>query len=118
LMIVFGATGDRDKTKRPAMGEAAAKYADRIFLTDDETYTEDGDAIRAAVRHGIEKAGGAGKTTEVADRREAIKTAFTEAKTGDTVIITGLGHENYRNMGGQKMPWDDRDVARELLKEL
>jgi UDP-N-acetylmuramoyl-L-alanyl-D-glutamate--2,6-diaminopimelate ligase len=118
LMIVFGATGDRDKTKRPAMGEAAAKYADRIFLTDDETYTEDGDAIRAAVRQGIEKAGGAGKTTEVADRRKAIKTAFTEAKTGDTVIITGLGHENYRNMGGQKMPWDDRDIARELLKEL
>lgn len=118
LMIIFGATGDRDKTKRQAMGEAAAKHADRIFLTDDETYTEDGDTIRAAVMKGIEKAGGNGKTVELADRREAIKAAFTEAKAGDTVILTGLGHENYRNMGGQKMPWDDRQVARELLSNL
>lgn len=115
LMIVFGATGDRDKTKRPAMGEAAAKNADRIFLTDDETYTEDGEAIRAAVKQGIDKAGGAEKTTELADRREAIKAAFTEANAGDTVIITGLGHENYRNMGGKPMPWDDRQIARQLL---
>lgn len=118
LMIIFGATGDRDKTKRPAMGEAAAKFADRIFLTDDETYTEDGDAIRAAVRQGIQQSSGMGKTIEIADRREAIKTAFKEAKVSDTVILTGLGHENYRNMGGQKMPWDDREIVREILQEL
>jgi UDP-N-acetylmuramoyl-L-alanyl-D-glutamate--2,6-diaminopimelate ligase len=117
LMIVFGATGDRDKTKRGPMGEAAAKNADRIFLTDDETYTEDGDAIRAAVREGIEKAGGAGKMKEITDRREAIKAAFKEAKTGDTVILTGLGNENYRNMGGKPMAWDDRQVVRDLLQK-
>lgn len=118
LMIVFGATGDRDKSKRPVMGEAAAKFADRIFLTDDETYTEDPAAIRQAVRQGIEQAGGVSKMTEIDDRREAIKTAFREAKAGDTVLLTGIGHENYRNMDGKKMPWDEREVAREIIKNI
>lgn len=117
VILVFGATGDRDKSKRPQMGEVAAKQADRIFLTDDETYTENPAEIRESVMAGIKKGRGQKKTTEVADRRKAIKAAFTEAKKGDIVLLTGLGHQNYRNMGGKKQPWDERVVAKQLLKD-
>ena len=116
LIIVFGATGDRDKSKRPIMGEVVAKLADRIYLTDDETYTENPAKIRAAVMKGIKKAKGASKTVEVDDRRDAIRQAFTEAKKGDTVLLAGIGHQNARNMGGKDEPWDERDIARKLLK--
>jgi UDP-N-acetylmuramoyl-L-alanyl-D-glutamate--2,6-diaminopimelate ligase len=116
VMIVFGATGDRDKAKRPQMGKVAAKLADLIFLTDDETYTEDPAAIRQAVYKGIEDAGGDKKTTVIPDRREAIKAAFAAAKRGDVVLLTGIGHEDYRNMGGKKIPWNEPEIAKELLK--
>ncbi|HTH71741.1 MAG TPA: UDP-N-acetylmuramoyl-L-alanyl-D-glutamate--2,6-diaminopimelate ligase [Candidatus Pristimantibacillus sp.] len=116
LMLVFGATGDRDRGKRPIMGETASTYADRLFVTDEETYSEDGAAIRAAIIEGIKKAGGQSKVTEIADRREAIAAAFKEAKKGDSVIITGLGHELTRNMGGKAIDWNDSDIARTLLK--
>jgi UDP-N-acetylmuramoyl-L-alanyl-D-glutamate--2,6-diaminopimelate ligase len=116
VIVVFGATGNRDKLKRPIMGEMAAKYADRIFLTDDETYDEDGDKIRQEVMAGIEQGGGIAKTTEIGDRKEAIKTALAEAKKGDAVLLAGIGHQDYRMMAGKKLPWDERDVARRLLK--
>jgi UDP-N-acetylmuramoyl-L-alanyl-D-glutamate--2,6-diaminopimelate ligase len=118
VRIVFGATGDRDKAKRPIMGEVAAKLADFIYLTDDETYTEDGDSIRAAVREGIINANGTEKFVEISDRLEAIKKAFTDAQPGDIVVLTGIGHENYRNQGGKKIPWDEREVARQVLQEI
>jgi UDP-N-acetylmuramoyl-L-alanyl-D-glutamate--2,6-diaminopimelate ligase len=118
VRLVFGATGDRDKLKRPIMGQVAAKLADNIYLTDDETYTEDGDIIRASVKEGIAQAGGLNKCQEIADRYEAIKTAFTEAKTGDVVILAGIGSEDYRNQGGKKIPWDEREIARKILKEI
>lgn len=116
LLLVFGATGDRDKSKRPIMGQIAAQTADRIFLTDDETYTEDPDNIRRAVMDGIESGGGAKKTTEIADRERAILAAFKEAKKGDVVLLAGIGHQDYRAMGGKSVPWDEREVARRLLK--
>lgn len=116
--IVFGATGDRDREKRPLMGEIAAKYADRIYLTNDETYTEDPDAIRFAVQEGIDRAGGSKKTTVIADRKRAIQTAFENAKTSDVVILSGIGHQDSRNMGGKNVPWDERQIARDLLKKL
>lgn len=118
LRVVFGATGDRDKSKRAPMGAVAAQAADRIYLTDDETYTEDPEAIRAAVLEGITQAGGQDKTVVVPDRLEAIRQAFGDAKPGDTVLLAGIGHQDYRAMGGQKQPWDERDVARQLLAEL
>lgn len=118
VRIVFGATGDRDKTKRPAMGEAAADYADFIYLTDDETYTEDAAAIRTDVLKGIQKAGGSKKTKEIGDRGEAIKAALTDAKKGDIVLITGMGHEDSRNLGGKAVPWQDQQVARKFLRKL
>jgi len=115
LMVVFGATGDRDKTKRGPMGEVAAKLADQIYLTDDETYSEDPELIRAAVLDGIVKAGGKDKTEVIADRLKAIRTAFETAKAGDTVLLAGIGHQDYRAMGDQKLSWDEREVARKLL---
>jgi len=118
LAVVFGATGDRDKSKRGPMGEVAAKLADQIYLTDDETYTEDADTIREAVHAGIVSAGGEAKTTAIADREQAIRAAFKGAQSGDTVLLAGIGHQDYRAMGGQKMPWDEREVARQLLGEL
>lgn len=117
LAVVFGATGDRDKSKRGPMGEVAARLADKIYLTDDETYTEDPDTIRDAVLDGIKQAGGDGISV-IPDRLNAIRTAFKDAKPGDTVLLAGIGHQDYRAMGGKKLPWDEREVARKLLKEL
>lgn len=117
LWVVFGATGNRDKAKRPIMGEIAAKNADRIILTDDEPYNEDPAAIRTAVMEGIKAGGGEVKTVEVGDRGEAIKKAITEARPRDAVIITGMGHESVRAVGGKKIPWSDVAIARKALLE-
>ena len=115
VILVFGACGDRDKTKRPIMGEIAANLADRIILTDEESYNEDPDIIRRMVYEGIEQGSGTGKTTEIADRREAIERALSIATKGDTVLITGMGHEQFRIVNGERLPWNDGDVVRELL---
>ncbi|MGI9028309.1 MAG: UDP-N-acetylmuramoyl-L-alanyl-D-glutamate--2,6-diaminopimelate ligase [Candidatus Saccharimonadales bacterium] len=115
VIIVFGATGDRDKTKRAPMGAVVAKRADRIFLTDDETYSEDPTAIRQQVYEGIKQAKAEAKTTIVDDRRSAIQQAFAAAKPADTVLLTGIGHQDYRDMGGRHEPWDEREVAREEI---
>lgn len=115
VILVFGATGDRDKGKRPIMGEIAAKYADRIYVTDEESYNEDPAAIRKAVMEGIHSGHGESKTTEIADRKEAIAKAISIAKTGDTILITGMGHEKFRIINGEKLPWNDTEVAHELL---
>ncbi len=116
VILVFGACGDRDKGKRPIMGKIAAELADRVFLTDEESYNEDPEQIRHMIYDGIENVkGGAMKTTEIADRREAIEKALSVAKKGDTVLITGMGHEVYRIVEGNKIPWNDSDVVREIL---
>lgn len=116
VLLVFGATGDRDKAKRPLMGEIAARLADRIFLTDEESYNEDPQQIRDMVYKGIEETkGGAMKTTEIADRRDAIEKALAVAGTGDIVLITGMGHEVYRIVNGKRIPWNDSDVVRDIL---
>jgi UDP-N-acetylmuramoyl-L-alanyl-D-glutamate--2,6-diaminopimelate ligase len=117
ILLVFGATGDRDKLKRPVMGEVAARGASHIFLTDDETYTEDPEAIRQAVYAGIKKAGGENKAEIIGDRLEAIKKAFATARRGDTVILAGIGHQTTRNMGGKEEPWNEREIAAKLLRQ-
>lgn len=116
VLLVFGACGDRDKAKRPLMGEVAARSADRIFLTDEESYNENPDEIRRMIYDGIEQTkGGAMKTTEIADRREAIEKALSVATKGDMVLITGMGHEVYRIVDGKRIPWNDAEVVREIL---
>ncbi len=114
-ILVFGACGDRDKTKRPIMGEIAARLADRIILTDEESYNEDPDQIRRMIYEGIEEAGGTAKTNEIPDRRDAIKKALDIATRGDTILITGMGHEVFRIVNGERIPWNDGDVVREFI---
>lgn len=97
------------------MGEIAAKKADRIFLTDEESYNEDPEAIRQMLREGILSGGGEAKMTEIGDRREAINRALSIARKGDIVLITGMGHEQYRIINGQRLPWNDTEVVREIL---
>lgn len=118
VRVVFGATGDRDKDKRPKMGAAAAKNADFIYLTDDETYTEDPDAIRDAVLAGIKKAKGTKKTEVISDRKKAIEKAIKDAKNGDIVLLAGIGHEDSRNMGGKQVPWSEHEIAKKALRSL
>jgi UDP-N-acetylmuramoyl-L-alanyl-D-glutamate--2,6-diaminopimelate ligase len=115
VILVFGACGDRDKSKRPIMGEIAAKLADRIFVTDEESYNEEPNGIRKHILKGIKKGKGDGKTMEIADRREAIKKALSIAKKGDIILITGMGHEVFRIVEGKKIPWNDSEVVRELV---
>lgn len=116
VRIVFGATGDRDKSKRPLMGEAAGKHADFIYLTDDETYTEASQTIIDAVYVGIKTTNAAKKTRIISDREGAIEQSIKDAKPGDAILITGLGHETTRNMGGRQVPWSDKEVAKKFLK--
>ncbi len=116
VLVVFGATGDRDTDKRPKMGKVAAELADKIFLTDDETYTEDPAKIRKDVMSGIKQGKGVKKTTEIADRKKAIQAALKEAKSGDVVLCTGIGHQDTRNMGGKLVKWDEVKIVTQLLK--
>lgn len=115
LHIVFGATGDRDKTKRPLMGEVASRLADKVYLTDDETYTEDPEQIRKSVYNGVKKVNRA-KVEIFDDRKQAILSALKSAKPSDIVVITGIGHQSSRNMGGKKIPWSDIATTKEILK--
>lgn len=115
VILVFGAAGDRDKLKRPIMGEVAVKNADRIVVTEEESYNEDPTAIRKAILEGISTAGGEAKSEEIADRRDAIAKALSIAKKGDSVVITGMGHEVFRIVKGKKIPWNDGDTVREIL---
>ena len=117
MLLVFGATGDRDKAKRPIMGGIAARLADRIFVTDEESYNEDPGVIRQALMQGITKEGAQAKTEEIADRRAAIAAVLKVARPGDTVLITGMGHEQFRIINGQRQPWNDGQVVRELLRQ-
>ena len=115
IHIVFGATGDRDKTKRPAMGRVTSELADYVYLTDDETYTEDASQIRSEVLGGV-IGSDKDKVSEYDDRERAISTALSNAKKGDIVIIAGIGHQTIRNMGGKKMLWSDTDIVKKILK--
>jgi UDP-N-acetylmuramoyl-L-alanyl-D-glutamate--2,6-diaminopimelate ligase len=116
LISVFGAGGDRDRDKRPKMGRAGAELSDLAVITSDNPRSEDPEAIVGEVAGGAE---GAGELEVVVDRREAIALALGRAEPGDTVVIAGKGHEQGQEFeGGRKVPFDDRDVAREELRKL
>jgi UDP-N-acetylmuramoyl-L-alanyl-D-glutamate--2,6-diaminopimelate ligase len=116
VIAVFGAGGDRDRTKRPLMGRVGAEGSDLAIVTSDNPRSEDPVAIVEEVLAGVED--GEGVESEV-DRRAAIALAFERAQPGDTVVIAGKGHEQGQEFeGGRKVPFDDREVAREQLREL
>jgi UDP-N-acetylmuramoyl-L-alanyl-D-glutamate--2,6-diaminopimelate ligase len=114
LHVVFGAGGDRDRAKRPLMGQAAASRADRVIVTSDNPRSEDPEAIVDEV-----VAGTGPDIDREPDRRRAIALAVETAEPGDVVVIAGKGHEQGQELaGGRKEPFDDREVAREALRAL
>ena len=117
ITLVFGACGDRDKTKRPLMGEIAARLAHRVIVTEEESYNENPAEIRMQIIAGIKNTGGERKLTEIPERYEAIRRALTEAHRGDTVLITGMGHETFRVVQGRREPWNDSEVVQEIVEK-
>lgn len=118
IHLVFGSAGERDLDKLPLMGMAAAKYADHIYVTDEENRSEPAENIRAGIMQGIQQAGVQDHAHDIADRGEAIETALKKARRGDLVIIAGLGHQNYRNMNGVEIEWNDIVETNKRLRQL
>lgn len=117
LIIVLGCGGDRDRGKRPIMGEVAARGADVLIVTDDNPRSEDPAAIRAAMLAGARAvpAGQAGEIREEGDRRRAIEIAIGLAAPGDTVLVAGKGHETGQEVAGTMLAFDDVTVLRAAL---
>jgi UDP-N-acetylmuramoyl-L-alanyl-D-glutamate--2,6-diaminopimelate ligase len=129
IVCVFGCGGDRDRGKRPLMGEAAGRRADLVVATSDNPRTEDPLAILAEIEPGLVRSGktrleprharmGLGGYCIVPDRKEAIGLAVRCARPGDAVLIAGKGHEDYQIVGKDKRPFDDRVEARRALEEI
>jgi UDP-N-acetylmuramoyl-L-alanyl-D-glutamate--2,6-diaminopimelate ligase len=113
VITVFGCGGDRDRTKRAPMGEAAASLSDVVIATSDNPRTEGPEAILRDVEEGLRASNR--PYLKIVDRREAIFRAVKEARPGDIVVIAGKGHEDYQIVGTEKRHFDDREVAREAL---
>ena len=113
LVCVFGCGGERDAGKRPQMAGIAERLADRVIVTDDNPRAEDGDAIVAAIMQGFRDP--AAIVVE-RDRHRAIHRAIAEARADDIVLVAGKGHEPYQEIGGRRLPFDDREVARQALE--
>jgi UDP-N-acetylmuramoyl-L-alanyl-D-glutamate--2,6-diaminopimelate ligase len=112
LVVVFGCGGDRDRGKRPQMGEIAARLADRVIVTDDNPRSEDPASIRAEILAASPQA------REIGDRAVAINTAIAELAAGDLLVIAGKGHETYQIVGDRTLPFDDASVARAAVAAL
>ena len=111
LWCVFGCGGDRDRGKRPVMGEIAERLADMVLLTDDNPRHESGDAIIAEIAGGMRAS-----PRIIRDRRAAIKAAIQSAAAGDIVLIAGKGHEDYQQVGDERRPYSDREAVRQLME--
>ena len=107
--MVFGAGGDRDRGKRPLMGDACARLADRCIVTDDNPRTEDPGTIRFAVMSGCPGA------IEIGDRRAAIAAGLAALGPGDVLVVAGKGHEQGQTVGRDVLPFDDAAVIRDLV---
>lgn len=116
VITVFGCGGDRDRGKRPRMGKIAGEHSDLIILTSDNPRTEVPEAILDEIEPGIRETGAT--YLRIVDRKNAIRKALVEARPGDAVLIAGKGHEPYQIIGKTKTSFDDRLIAREILREL
>jgi UDP-N-acetylmuramoyl-L-alanyl-D-glutamate--2,6-diaminopimelate ligase len=115
VIAVFGAGGDRDRAKRPVMGEIAARLADLVIVTSDNPRSEDPETILDEIFAGVPA--DAFHVERQVDRRAAIARAIEEARPGDVVVIAGKGHEQGQEFaGGRIEPFDDVEVAREVLR--
>ena len=116
IITVFGCGGDRDRSKRAPMGEAAGSLSDVVILTSDNPRTEDPEQILSDAEAGIVKTGKPYR--KIADRTEAIHQAISEAQVGDLVLIAGKGHEDYQIIGRETFDFDDKEVARAALDRI
>jgi len=119
VLCVFGAGGDRDRGKRPLMGEISARLADLTIVTSDNPRSEDPEQIIAEIMAGVARASaaGVGRVRSLADRAIAIDEAIGAARPGDVLVIAGKGHEQGQELaGGRKVPFDDVEVARKALR--
>lgn len=117
LICLFGCGGDRDRTKRPEMGRIAGKYADRIIVTSDNPRTEDPMAIINDIKAGMDIQTKS-KSIFITDRKEAIRTAVVTAPEGAVILFAGKGHEDYQVIGKEKLPYDERNYVKEIIKGL
>lgn len=115
IITVVGCGGDRDKTKRPIMGEVACLLSDQVVFTSDNPRSEEAEAILKDMEAGLNTAARR-KFISVIDRREAIKTAIRFSKPSDIVLVAGKGHEKFQEIKGVKYPFDDKAVLREILE--
>ena len=113
VICVFGCGGDRDRAKRPIMGEIAGRYSELAIITSDNPRTEDPMAIIETIEEGVKRAGA--KYVVIENRREAIAYAISVAEPDDVILIAGLGHENYQEINGTRYHFDDKEAVRELL---
>lgn len=116
LIVVFGCGGDRDRAKRPLMGEAAGALSDVVVLTSDNPRSEDPILIMNDAMVGLQKSGKPYRTQ--VDREKGIREALEQAREGDAVLIAGKGHETNQVLKDRTIPFDDREVARRVLREM
>jgi UDP-N-acetylmuramoyl-L-alanyl-D-glutamate--2,6-diaminopimelate ligase len=117
LVVVFGCGGDRDKGKRPLMGEIAARGADSVIVTDDNPRSEDPQSIRTAILDGARAAQGKASVVEIGDRRAAIEQAIAALRTGDILVVAGKGHESGQIVGDVILPFSDHAVVEHALQQ-
>jgi len=113
LIVVFGCPGDRDREKRPIMGEIASRLADQVIITTDDPYSEEPAQIVDEVFSGTSRY--ASRVMRILDRRAAIDKALQSAVKGDIVLIAGRGHEKFQDFKGKKIAFDDKEVIKEIL---
>ena len=117
IICLFGCGGDRDKTKRPEMAAVSEKYADRIFVTSDNSRTEKTEDILEDIRKGFSNKGLA-KALFISDRKEAIRTAIALAPEGSVILLAGKGHETYQIIGTEHRHFDEREIVNEVFKSM
>jgi UDP-N-acetylmuramoyl-L-alanyl-D-glutamate--2,6-diaminopimelate ligase len=117
VITVVGCGGDRDKTKRPLMAEAACEYSTKAIFTSDNPRSEDPLEILKDMETGLSSAAKR-KYISIADRREAIKTAVSLSRPEDIILVAGKGHEKYQDIKGVKHPFDDKQVLLEMFELL
>jgi UDP-N-acetylmuramoyl-L-alanyl-D-glutamate--2,6-diaminopimelate ligase len=118
IIAVFGSCGERDRGKRPIMGEIVSKSADIVVITNEDPYCEDPQRIIDEVASGVKNKIEGDNFLKIMDRREAIKKALTLANPGDIVVVTGKGAEETMAIGKERIPWNERKVIEEVLREI
>jgi UDP-N-acetylmuramoyl-L-alanyl-D-glutamate--2,6-diaminopimelate ligase len=116
VICVFGCGGDRDRAKRPIMGEIAGRFSEFAIITSDNPRTEDPMAIIDSIEEGMKRSGT--RYTIIENRKEAIRYALSMAQEKDLIMIAGKGHENYQEINGTKYHFDDREIVEELIREI